>query len=142
MVTVKGEIKFNRELRAGEITTLQTLFSSVAQDASKPNLGIYPFRFLSNFSGFEWDETSPVYEIENLLKIIIDTSLPKDVNLNGLLIYEEKDGDYYNGYKIYVDSNKIRIFDIDTELPEKAKLLRCPHCQKVFKKEDFKEVFQ
>jgi len=142
MVTVKGEIKFSRELRAGEITTIQTLFSNVAQNESKPNLGIYPFKFLPDFSGFIWDETTPSFELENLLKLIIENSLPKDVNLNGLFIYEEKEDNYYNGYKIHVNNNIIRIFDIDVDLPEKALLLKCPHCQKVFKKEDFREFFQ
>lgn len=145
MITCKGEIKFGRELRAREISKILDVFNITKPDANKPNNGLFPFKILNDFSGFTYNELLPIYEVESLLRILIEDIIPKDATLNGLLIYEDKEtspyGDFYQGYKVYVENNKITKLKMTEELPLVAKLLRCPHCQKAFKREDFKEVF-
>lgn len=131
---VTGELQFSKELKATEIVALSSLLNSTAINISKPNKGILPFKFTEKFDALIWNEEE-AYEIELCIKIIVDT-LPESVFLNGVLLYEHPDE---FSYKVHVADNKVSLYRVDEEIAKIPTLLRCPHCQKVFKKEDFKE---
>ena len=136
MITLKGDLLFNRELTANEIVAVRTLFENNKLDVSKPNNGITPFKFLPKFEGLEWDG-SAAHEVENCLKVLVNT-LTNGLQLNGVLVYENPDE---FSYKIQVENNVTKLYKLDEEVTKPAELLRCPCCQKVSKKSDFKEVF-
>jgi hypothetical protein len=137
MVNVSGSLRFNRELKATEIVSLSAVLDSTTMDVSKPNNGLIPFRFTSEFDGIEWDGTV-AYEMENCLKVFI-VALPQGLVLDGNLIYDNPDE---FSYKIQVLKNAVKTYKIDEPMDKLPTLLRCPHCQKAFKKEDFKEEHQ
>ena len=143
--TYLGEMKFSREITASEILSIQKVIEVASYDTSKPNNGKFPFKFLTDYTGFTWDG-SVAFEVENALKNFIK-ELPERLLVSGVFIcgkedYNPEDPFAEKPYKIFVDSNQVSVLEINEALPTKAHLLRCPHCQKVFKKEDFKEVFE
>lgn len=134
MIKLSGELRFSKELKATEIVALSSLLNATDINLSKPNKGILPFKFTEKFDALTWSEEE-AYEVEQCIKVIIG-NLPEEVCLNGVLLYENPDE---FSYKIHVENNKITVYQLKEEIEKVPTLLRCPHCQKVFKKEDFKE---
>lgn len=134
---LKGELLLSRELVASEVVLLRELLGSTKVDFSKPNKGILPFKLLDNLTGIVVDD-SDAFEVENCIRIILE-SLPSGVMLNGVILCEDEE-DPEASYKAYVDNNIVVTRRLNELPPEPEQLLKCPHCQKIFKKTAFQEV--
>lgn len=129
----EGSLYFDHELTAGEILRIQQVLTT-APDASKPNNGIFPFN-LVDFERLEWDE-SEAYEMSTLIKLVIERLSP--LKLSGTMkCFDDEFPE--NSHKLYIKNNKISVYKIDDTIID-TKLLRCPHCQKIFSSDAFKEV--
>lgn len=133
---LKGDLKFNRELKATEIVALRTALDNRLFNASKPNKGILPFKFTAAIDGIEWNG-EPAYEIDNCLREFFKL-FPEGLQITGVLQYENEDE---FSYKVQVINNVVKTFELYEGVDKIATLLRCPCCGKVFKKEAFVEVF-
>jgi hypothetical protein len=130
----EGEILFNKELTASEILAIQNILT-LPLDPSQPNKGLIPF-LLVDFKTLQWDETE-AFEMEAVLVRLI-SKLPSGIVLSGVLTVHDSEFPE-NSHKIHIKNNKIKLYGIDDKILEE-KLLICPHCQKIFKAEAFREV--
>jgi len=133
---IKGELTFSRELVASEIVAI-TAYIEANRGQQTPNMGVFPFK-LMDFKALVWDERE-TYEVIAIIKLFIET-LPKDLYINGTIKCFDEDFPE-ESYKLVINTNKITYYELEED-ERLVKLLRCPHCQKVFKSEDFKEVYE
>jgi hypothetical protein len=137
----KGILSFNRMLYAKDITAFNK-FLHTKPSSEKPNGGIYPLSFDKEYTRLEMDSTE-VYEVERivaeLIKVIEYEEL-KELSIIGQIVCIDTE-DHEMSYKVHVNDNgKIYKLKLTEELPEPERYLECPHCRKVFKMQDYKEM--
>lgn len=134
MSKYKGEVLVNRELKAGEISILEAMFNNDIEDLSKPNKGLFPFKFYPDYTGF-YAFAVEAYELDAVLPLVFN-KIP-NLSWSGYFDCEDEE----NPHKLWIENNRIQTIPLGADAPPKQRYLKCPHCQKVFRREDFKEDY-
>lgn len=131
--TFKGQLEFNRELKASEIKKLKEAFEFDPRHGDHTQSSPYAFYYIDlelneNMDAIRWNGAEKSYGMTQQVGYVIGeiTQLSPDLKLSGKMLAQGEDID--DRWELIVKDNKVT----RKELKVIGKRIECPHCGSEF----------
>ena len=124
----KGELKFTNELKASEISKVNSFLGEDCRDHpewGEAKLFFVDLDLLPDFSGLKWSGAEKTYgmvEVVNMLMLNVQIDFPS-FGLEGKLLAQGEDID--DRWELVIENGVA----VKRDIPQTGQRVECPHCE-------------